>query len=249
MNLSTGIAGETRFQLRRLVQWFAVALVLVIAALVFRQSVLLNDDYFPVNELQLVSSFEQVDADAIKALIEPELGRNFFALPVDRIHDQVIALPWVAQVWVDRVFPDILRLRVLEQKPIARWGDSTLLGQDGDVFTVETGAFEHLPLLSGPEGSLQQVLAFYRFLGQQLDPKLLPVSRVEMDERHSWKFVTGRVEVILGRDEHELRLRRFVRYWNSLSADRQQQVDKIDLRYTNGFAVRWAKTPLSRESH
>ena len=240
---------ESIFAMRKVLPIFVSTMLLAIALIVVWQSVVLNEKYFPVNELQLVGTFEQVDADALKVMLTPELGRNFFDLPVERIHNQIAGLPWVRQVWVDRVFPDTVRLRVQEQKPVARWGDTALLNDQGAIFSASIEGFDDLPALSGPEGNLKEVLAFFQAAQASLDKYGLVIKQAEMDDRHSWQLTVNNMTVMLGRQEHEQRLKRLGIYWESLKAARQQEIAKIDLRYANGFAVRWAKTPLSRESH
>lgn len=43
----------------------------------------------------------------------------------------------------------------------------------------------------------------------------------------------------LGRKETHLRLMRFVRVYAEVLKPRIEAIDSVDLRYTNGFAVRW----------
>jgi cell division protein FtsQ len=46
-------------------------------------------------------------------------------------------------------------------------------------------------------------------------------------------------ELLVGRDDARLRLERFARLLPQLLAQKGQPLSRADLRYTNGFALRW----------
>ncbi|MFN2338390.1 MAG: cell division protein FtsQ/DivIB, partial [Gammaproteobacteria bacterium] len=49
------------------------------------------------------------------------------------------------------------------------------------------------------------------------------------------------VSMQLGRIDARQRVRRFLRAYPSLVASREERLQHVDLRYSNGFAVRWAR--------
>ena len=59
-----------------------------------------------------------------------------------------------------------------------------------------------------------------------------------------------RVELDLGRADTRRRLQRFVQAWPGVFVDRVDELQRVDLRYSNGFSVRWqqatAKTDNSK---
>ncbi|MGH8213946.1 MAG: cell division protein FtsQ/DivIB, partial [Rhodanobacteraceae bacterium] len=91
-------------------------------------------DRWPVQQLQVQAEFKHVSADELKKAVAPSLGAGFFALDLDRVRDEVAALPWVAKVEARKRWPDTLELRVIELHPIAHWGEGRLLGSDGRLF-------------------------------------------------------------------------------------------------------------------
>jgi cell division protein FtsQ len=72
--------------------------------------------------------------------------------------------------------------------------------------------------------------------------KDFPVDIVEFreDTRGSWvlKLANG-IKVKVGRQEHERRLRRFIVGYSNQLVGQVKKIDTVDLRYTNGFAVKW----------
>jgi cell division protein FtsQ len=50
------------------------------------------------------------------------------------------------------------------------------------------------------------------------------------------------MQVVLGRGNGYGRLLKFVRFYRRAFHDRAATVARVDLRYSNGFAVRWKQT-------
>jgi len=151
----------------------------------------------------------------------------------------------VEMVTVRRVWPDTLKLRVVEQRAAARWGDKAVLNRQGLVFTPDAASIpKRLPQLSGPEELRRRVLEMYIAMTGTLAPIGRRVEQLQLDNRRAWllKLDNG-VELKLGRDEAIERLQRFVRVYPTVFAEREAELNAVDLRYSNGFAVRWDRTP------
>ena len=66
---------------------------------------------------------------------------------------------------------------------------------------------------------------------------------LEMDQRRAWRmrFDNG-VEIKLGREQLLARLQRFVDIYPRVLAQRAGSIATVDMRYVNGFAVRWLES-------
>ena len=109
---------------------------------------------------------------------------------------------------------------------------------------------EVLPQLQGPEGREKALLEQYRQLAQVVSASSLHIARLRQDPRRALELTlnTG-VTVQLGRNDALARMRRFMRAYTSLVASREeQQLERVDLRYSNGFAVRWVAPDGKQES-
>jgi cell division septal protein FtsQ len=56
------------------------------------------------------------------------------------------------------------------------------------------------------------------------------------------QFANG-IEINLGREDFTERLQRFVDIYPRILASQSDKIAVVDLRYTNGFAVRWTNSP------
>ena len=75
--------------------------------------------------------------------------------------------------------------------------------------------------------------------------KLLGVHivEIEMDARHAWSFrLDSGMVIVLGQQQVETRLARFVRAYPRAMAPFSNLIARVDMRYPNGFAVKWKST-------
>lgn len=196
---------------------------------------------WPVRKLQVNATFRHVSAAQVRAAVQPTLGPGFFAIRLDTVRDAVAALPWVGQVEVSKRWPDALDITVTEIQPIAHWGADALLGRDGRIFKVpDAGVVNGLPHFSAPVDRVADVLAFYRTATTDFAPYGLRVEGVQLSARGSWTLtLSNTARVVVGDGRPDLRLARFAAALPTLMRGRNGGFVYADLRYSNGFAVRW----------
>jgi len=166
---------------------------------------------------------------------------GFFTVDVDAIRRALLADPWVEQVSVRRQWPDGLTVYVREHIAVARWGEKGLLNVEGEFFSPDKNTFpQHLTELNGPEGTRPQLLDRLRVLRVALSHAGRDVVKLSLSDRRAWSFeLDDGLTVIVGRKDFGDRVRRFARVFPTALSSRIADIDRVDLRYTNGFAVRW----------
>lgn len=196
----------------------------------------------PVKQLQLHGAFQRVTPIQIEAALAPALDRGFLSSDLGELRRLVTTLDWVDEVAIARVWPDTLVVRVVEHQAAARWGETGLLNTDGELFTDESRyEFPELPRLAGPRGDERRVASQYSALRGRLTEANLALDALSMDERGAWQMeLTGGQEIRFGRRDLQKRVDRFFQVVVPVLATEMQQVNYIDLRYTNGFSVGWS---------
>ncbi len=200
---------------------------------------------WPVTRLTVQADFQHVSAAQIRAAVAPRLDKGFFALDLDAVQKAVAALPWVESVEARKRWPDTLVLRVYERQPFARWNEKQLVSRQGAVFAVADAATEQaLPDLRGPDSHLAEVVSFYAETRKAFAHTHLDIHGVALSERGSWSLSTASgAQIVIGpRESAGRRLRRFLGVFPQLMAGHTEGFAYVDLRYTNGFAVRWPPT-------
>ncbi len=169
------------------------------------------------------------------------MGSGFFTTRVERIGTAVDALPWVAEADVRREWPHTLRIDIVEEVPVARWGSDGLMDAQGKVFAhVQSNAYAALPQLTGREGDEQDVLAQFNTLTNLVVPRGLVIAELDVDARGAATvLLNDGIEVRLGREDAAERLARFSALALPALAAKLATVAYVDMRYTNGFAVGW----------
>jgi len=197
---------------------------------------------WPVRQLVVHAGFEHVDAARVRAAVQPLLGAGFFAVRPDAVRAAVAALPWVARAEVRKRWPDTIELTIHEQQPVAHWGADRLVNRAGEIFAVaDASMLEGLPQLDGPDARVHDVLLFLAQCRQRFAGTGLGVGAVSLSARGGWRLVLDTGTVLeIGREHRDARLERFLDVWPRLAPSHAEPPLSIDLRYENGFAVRWA---------
>jgi cell division protein FtsQ len=220
----------------------ALALPLLLAAAGWAGQVLLDPARFPVSSVRIENRLQRLDPQAVRQAVLPHVSQGFLRIDVDRIRSELEALPWVAEASVRRSWPDALLVRIREQQAAARWSHGGLLNPQGELFraATEQEQWQQLALLRGPRETEKVLMKEYQAIQGMLTPLGLRISHLTMNERRAWSLnLDNGLQLRLGRHDTHVRLLRFVRVYGNVLQPRLQAIDSIDLRYTNGFAVRW----------
>lgn len=218
----------------------AITVLALVAVAVDR---LLRPGAFPIKELRLEGEFVHLDPDMVHNAVLDELGDNYFSLDLQRIERAVEDLAWAYRATVKRSWPNGLVVRVEEQRPVARWGEKNWLNDQAQIIHLEQAAdSKDMVFLSGPDSTAAEVWNKYNQWSQELAGMGLRIDALSVDDRFAWSLrATAKgsgsgVEILLGLDEHDRRMRRFFDSYTLL----QQQGSvplTVDLRYPNGLAV------------
>lgn len=193
----------------------------------------------PLRTVRVQGEMHHVTQQEVQTVVLPHAQAGFLHIDIDAVRAALEQLPWVHSVQVRRAWPDVLLVQLREQQVLARWADGGLVNPEGNVFRpMDQLVTTDLPVLRGPQGTSVMVTAQFIELQRALLPLRLTISEVAMDERRAWKLMLDNgLELMLGRNEHPARMERFTRAWPRILGPRSATVARIDLRYTNGFAV------------
>ena len=193
----------------------------------------------PVERISVTGEMTHTRTTAVQEMVQPALAGGFLGADLQQVREQLEALPWIYEASVRRVWPNALEIHVVEQLPIARWGDAAFLNHEGEVFrSSDRNAWKSLPLLQGPEGQAGALMDYYQRLVDMLAPLGLGVAQLEMDDRGGVQAVlSGGQQLVIGGSDFLERMHRFTAVYRSELAGRMDEVERVDLRYERGVAV------------
>jgi len=202
---------------------------------------------FAITAVRVATPLVHVTPEQVHAIIEREIRGTLFTLQPAGTRAAFEKLPWVRKAEVRRQWPGTIEVRLHEHLPLARWGRTALVNVQGEVFEA---AFDgELPLFNGPVGTAKEITIQYRHFIASLEPIGRRPGEISLTPRRSWQLRLDDGMVLdLGRDQVEERLRRFVELHPRTIARMTRPVDRVDLRYSNGFAVRVPGLPPATEA-
>ncbi|MCH9742898.1 MAG: FtsQ-type POTRA domain-containing protein [Proteobacteria bacterium] len=191
-------------------------------------------------QVKLVSQTAHVNEEEIKALLKPQLGLGFWQLDLPAIRKLVETHPWVARAEVSRFWPNSLRIEVVEQTPVARWGDDALLNQMGEIFKPpQLAAMDDLIQLSAVNPEPVEVLTMLKQMLALINPYGLHIKALHRLADGSWHaWLVNEDEWLLPAQDTLPGLQRLLMLYGSIP-HRDNAKMRIDLRYRDGFAVKW----------
>ena len=195
----------------------------------------------PIRYVQVEGAFQYIDKQNIQMKIDPLVQAGYFSVDLQAIQQAVMSLPWTESIQVQRVWPDRIKLRIYEQKPVIRWQEHSLLNERGEVFRpLNIDRFQTLPVLYAPNVQRQELLEVMHGLSVSLMDQGLYLTEFRVNERQSWLLSMENGLVIqLGRLQP---LAKFSQLMKALIVTGGELVNKmiyVDMRYPNGYAVRW----------
>lgn len=198
-------------------------------------------EMLPIKRVRISGNFVHLSPAELEAKAAEIIRGGFITVNVAGIKRELLREAWINGVSVRRVWPDGLLIFITEHEPVARWGSNALISNDAAVFSPpETSFPQGLPFLSGPRGSEKAVLEKYELLKTELKRRDMEIGTLVLTERRAWQFrVANGPAVLLGKKDVEGRFNRFFNFAMPYHADRLLQAGTIDMRYTNGFAVKW----------
>ena len=218
---------------------FMVMFVATLIGVVWLARELSDPASLPIRRVMVEGEFKHLTTEHVQRAVVGAVHAGFFGVDVTDIRQLLQDEAWIRDANVSRIWPDGLHVTIVEQIPIARWGDYGLLNERADIFVpLAEDLPRDLVQLTGPLGSEQEVLERFAYIRDQLAAIGLKAVALTLSDRRAWTITTdGGHEILLGRRDLEERLARFKwGYTKGLNAA-WERIGHVDMRYTNGFAV------------
>ena len=196
----------------------------------------------PIEQLKLQGRFQRVTPMEVEQVVRDGIkDSGFVSINLRELKAQIESLAWVDQASVARVWPRGLSIEVKEQVAVARWDKRGLLNARAELF-LEDARFipPELPQLSGPPGTASLVGQRYLASQGRLIEGGVRLVALRLDERGSWEIdLDNGISVRLGRRDVDARFERFIAAAMRLVVQRVSELQYVDMRYSNGFAIGW----------
>jgi cell division protein FtsQ len=195
----------------------------------------------PVASVAVEGEFRYLPKERVMTVISTQITTDFLQLDLAILKRVLEQEPWIERAALARRWPDTLQVRIYEQQPIARWGDTGFLNFRGEVIELDSNAMlQDLPWLHGSDSEAIEIMQRYQDLAKLLRSRGMDIAKLASDGKRAWRMTLGNgVEIAIGRDQVMEKVQRFVRVYDLHLQESWAEVQAIDVRYSNGVAVRW----------
>lgn len=195
----------------------------------------------------LVNSLNHVSLDEVDEALSPYLMQSFWQVDLNGLKQSLETLVWIRQARVKRSWPGYVEIELEEHQPVARWGKTGLISDQGVVFYPgDVQAFEHWVRLDGDELQAKQVLQLWQAVDTLIIPLQWQVSALsqQVDGVMRIQLEQGQT-ILLDKPQWSNKLRRFVKAYPQISKKLVESAQRFDLRYSNGLAIGLDSTQLN----
>jgi cell division protein FtsQ len=234
-----------RKTLRRLALVMAGIAVLTSLSVYLLHRYVVNDPKFVLShdrrEALTISGLRYGSRAKVQRIFAADVDRSVFSVPLAERRRRLLAIDWVEDAAVSRVWPDRLAVRIRERKPVAFvqvQSSVMLIDEEGMLLEPPPQAQFTFPVLSGvraqdsPSRRREAVRALLD-VEEGLGPQMKDVSEVDASDPGNLRIVAqvqGRVvNLILGEDNLGPRYRNFLNHFPEIRK-RSPDVRSFDLR-------------------
>ncbi len=198
----------------------------------------------PLASIQIEGEFRFVSKQDLEKTISEKLDGSFVDLNLRDIKSAIEINPWVSGVHVERIWPDSLKLKIEEHTPIARWNSDGFINQYGNLIHVKSNKnLQGLPLLSGDDDKSDKLAKNYFFFSEMLKHSGLRIRSLSADDKMAWSILLDQgFELKLGAGDIQAKLENFQFVYLTYLNSKKNEIDRIDMRYEKGLAVKWKET-------
>ena len=225
-----------RIDFREVAKLIAVSMVVIVGVWVTKQV-----DDIPIKTIEIQSSLEKVNKTEIKTIAQNYMHGGFFTVDLEAFENQLNDIPWVYRATIKRQWPNKLVINLVEQQPYFRWGKQHLINKYAQIFYVDNlDDYLHLPLLEGVLGREKVIIDLYYRYQKDFERVGSKIISLKEDARYDKEIrLADGILINVGREQTEQQMRRCLHSLAMFTKAEREAIASIDLRHSNGFAVRW----------
>lgn len=252
-------AGYKNSLLGGIVFSFIAGLSVLIAGWLF---INLSKHYWPINTVQVIGPLKLVSKQDIQnSLFKLNITeQGFFHIDMQEVKDSLDTNPWMQNIDITKVWPDTLRIKFDEDRPLAYLKNQGIITQrDCKLVKVNDSLKDsllkndnrsenypkNLPILVGNEKKTKKLCDTLEKLRISVKPIDVGIKKLVISQRNALYIeLDNRLIVLFGKQDLNKRINRFVKVYNKIkedyvvkSKDANMSYIYIDMRYHNGLAV------------
>lgn len=208
----------------------------------------------PDTEHLEILGLEYTPRREVLAVFASDFGRSIYTVPLSERRRQLLTIDWIREASVSRLWPDRLRVRILERTPVAfallpagepdRW-QTALIDADGVLLRLPPRGEFTLPVLVGvtaqqPLAERRRRVALLLQVLAEAGPRAASLAEVDLTDPENVIAAVHtdgrRIELRLGHEQFAARLKNFFDYYPEMRRQAPEAVI-FDLRVDGQIAA------------
>ena len=216
-------------------------IVLSVAGLVVGLfSVISQLEEFEIKKIIVKGELHEDTKKYLQHAIRDQLTGGFFTISLSNSKKILEQIPRVRAVNINRKWPNVLVINVVEHTPLARWGENKFVNNTGQIIeaTASKRKPDNLPFFEGPDNIASEIANFYLRGNRILESSGREIVSIKVNNRYAWQVkLDNEIVLSIGKEKHLRRLMMFVKLYKFAEAASDKKINYLDMRYEDGFAV------------
>ena len=195
----------------------------------------------PIHRVVISGDLHALDRKTIENAVAIYDTDSFLDIDLAVLVDQLEAQPWIARARARRQWPDTVAIEIVEETPIAYWGNQWMVNAKGRIFEHQ-GLYQDKPLprLWSESAIPAETMNYYQIFEHQLQSIGLRLGGISQNLQGDWQLTLDNgLHVILGNIDPASGVRYFISIYQQVVLPSQKSALVVDMRYRHGASIRW----------
>ncbi|MEC8077864.1 MAG: FtsQ-type POTRA domain-containing protein [Pseudomonadota bacterium] len=190
---------------------------------------------YPIDEVDINTNDVNYNQQRIDNLISTIYGKDLISLDISNIQKYIVEDIWIKDAEISKSFPSTIKIKIIQHQPFAIY-NSKLMMRDGSIIKSDNISYE-LPVVEDNANNVSNSRRILTISTENLNKIDLKIKRIEIFNSLV-RIHTSKYTLISDRLNLELNLNRLALSLNDLVEAFDQEINSIDMRYSNGFAIK-----------
>ena len=212
-------------------RYFLLLLLIVILTFTYKSGII----SFPIEEIEIISSDKKYNEKNLSKYIDSIYGNDLLLTNIDMIQKNIISDEWISDAEVIKSFPSKLSIRIIQHEPLAIYNNQ-IMSKSG-ILIRSSSNLDNLPVIIDKE---KKPTVAYDILSSTLvSLKKIDLVVKKIEIYHSLiKIYTSSIILISDKTNSKKNIQRLVPSFSDLKNTYGKKITSIDMRYSNGFAIK-----------
>ena len=190
---------------------------------------------YPIDEVDINTNDVNYNQQRIDNLISTIYGKDLISLDISNIQKYIVEDIWIKDAEISKSFPSTIKIKIIQHQPLAIY-NSKLMMRDGSIIKSDNISYE-LPVVEDNANNVSNSRRILTISTENLNKIDLKIKRIEIFNSLV-RIHTSKYTLISDSLNLELNLNRLALSLNDLVEAFDQEINSIDMRYSNGFAIK-----------